>query len=88
MKQMIKKFLMVLGLFFGLMHGEVIAKDRGMMEMIELVVLSQKFEECRKNKQFEDADAIRDEISGMGIHLIDHKEKTLWMKKEEIKADS
>ena len=33
-----------------LLHGEVDAEDRDMMEMMELVVLSQKFEECRKNK--------------------------------------
>ena len=32
------------------MHGEVNAKDRDMMEMIELVVLSKKFEECKKDK--------------------------------------
>ena len=50
MKQMIKKSLIALGLLFGLMHGDVQAKDRNMMEMIELVVLSQKFEECTKNK--------------------------------------
>ena len=38
-------------------------------------------------EQFEEADAIRDQISAMGIYLIDHKEKTLWMKQEKIKAD-
>ena len=41
----------------------------------------------RKNKQFDEADTIRDTISNMGIYLIDHKNKTLWMKKEEIKAE-
>ena len=50
--------------------------------------LIQDREEYRKNKQFEKADAIRGQISAMGIYLIDHKEKTLWMKKEAIKADS
>ena len=49
--------------------------------------LIQDREEYRKNKQFEKADAIRGQISAMGIHLIDHKDKTLWMKKEKIKAD-
>ena len=44
---MTKKHLIVLGIFFGLMLGEAKAKDRGMMEMIELVVLSQKYEKCR-----------------------------------------
>ena len=41
------KHLIAIVLLFGLMHGEVGAKDR---EMIELVVLSEKFEECRKDK--------------------------------------
>ena len=49
--------------------------------------LIQDREEYRKNKQFEKADTIRGQISAMGIHLIDHKDKTLWMKKEKIKAD-
>ena len=57
-------------------------------EIISIFELIKKREECRKNKRFEEADSIRDEISDMGIYLIDHKEKTLWMKKEEIKADS
>jgi len=57
-------------------------------EIASIFELIEKREECRKNKKFEDADIIRDEISDMGIYLIDHKEKTLWMKKEEIKADS
>ncbi|MDC0193755.1 cysteine--tRNA ligase [Candidatus Nitrosopelagicus sp.] len=57
-------------------------------EITSVFELIEKREECRKNKQFEEADSIREEISNMGIYLIDHKEKTLWMKKEEIKSDS
>ena len=57
-------------------------------EITSIFELIEKREECRKNKQFEEADSIREEISNMGIYLIDHKEKTLWMKKEEIKSDS
>ena len=49
--------------------------------------LIQKREAYRKNKQFEEADAVRNTISAMGIYLIDHKDRTLWMKKEKIKAD-
>ena len=41
----------------------------------------------REQKQFDEADEIRDEIASMGISLIDHKNKTLWMKKEAIKAE-
>ena len=30
---------------------------------------------------------VRDKIAEMGISLIDHKNRTLWMKKEEINAE-
>ncbi|MDP6857351.1 MAG: cysteine--tRNA ligase [Candidatus Nitrosopelagicus sp.] len=60
------------------------ATDDEIKDVFELI---QKREEYRKNKQFEDADAVRDRISNMGIHLIDHRDKTLWMKREQIKAD-
>ena len=60
------------------------ATDDEVKSVFELI---QNREEYRKNKQFEEADAIRDQISAMGIYLIDHKEKTLWMKQEKIKAD-
>jgi len=43
-------------------------------------------EEFRKEKQFEDADKIRDKLNEMNVELIDHKERTIWMKKENIKA--
>ena len=39
-------------------------------------------------KQFEEADKIRDQIAGLGISLIDHKNRTLWMKKEPVKAEN
>src|SRR5579875_606785 len=41
----------------------------------------------RDQRNFSDADAIRKEISSMGIVLIDHKKKTLWMKQERIGAE-
>ena len=44
-------------------------------------------EKLRDEKKFEEADKIRDQIAGLGISLIDHKNKTLWMKKEAIKAE-
>ncbi len=49
--------------------------------------LINKRETFRVEKQFEEADKIREQISGLGISLIDHKNKTLWMKKESIKAE-
>jgi cysteinyl-tRNA synthetase len=44
-------------------------------------------EQSRKNKQFEEADKIRDKLNEMNIELIDHKGKTIWMIKEKIKAE-
>ena len=44
-------------------------------------------EKLREEKQFEKADQIRDELNEMNIELIDHKGKTIWMKKEKIKKD-
>jgi cysteinyl-tRNA synthetase len=38
----------------------------------------------RVQKKFQEADAIRKQISDMNITLIDHKNKTLWMKQEKI----
>ena len=56
-------------------------------EVTNVFGLIKKREECRKNKEFSEADIIRGKISSMGIQLIDHTKKTLWIKKEEIKAD-
>ena len=44
-------------------------------------------EKMRKEKQFEKADKIRDELNEMNIELIDHKERTIWMKKEKIQSE-
>ena len=57
-------------------------------EIVSVFDLIQKRDELREKKQFEEADSLRDKISSMGIHLIDHSNKTLWMKKEEIEADN
>ncbi len=38
----------------------------------------------RDKKQFDEADKIRRQIGEMGIMLIDHKNKTLWLKREKI----
>jgi len=57
-------------------------------EIESIFKLLEKREELRKNKQFEEADDIRREISDMGIQLIDHKTRTLWMKKEKINSDT
>ena len=44
-------------------------------------------ETLRKEKQFSEADKIRDNLNEMNVELIDHRGKTIWMKKEQIKAD-
>ena len=49
--------------------------------------LIDKRKSLREEKQFDEADKVRDEIASMGISLIDHKSRTIWMKKEAIKAE-
>jgi cysteinyl-tRNA synthetase len=61
------------------------ATDDEIKSVFELI---QKRDSFREMKQFEEADSIRDKISDMGIHLIDHREKTLWMKKEIINVEN
>ena len=56
-------------------------------EIKSIFELINRRETLRSEKQFGEADMIRDEIAGLGISLIDHKNKTLWMKKETIKAE-
>jgi len=53
-------------------------------EIDNLISSRKKF---REEKQFEEADKIRDQLNVMNIELIDHKEKTIWMKKEKIKSE-
>jgi cysteinyl-tRNA synthetase len=50
--------------------------------------LIKKRDELRSQKHYEEADKIRTQISQLNIVLLDHKDKTIWMKKEKIKADS
>ena len=57
-------------------------------EKASIIELIKNRDEMRTKKQFDEADEIRDKILSLGITLIDHKSKTLWMKKEIIKSDS
>ncbi|MBI5146994.1 MAG: cysteine--tRNA ligase [Thaumarchaeota archaeon] len=50
--------------------------------------LLKKREILREQKKYQEADKIRDQISQMNIVLLDHKNKTIWMKKEKITSDS
>ena len=45
-------------------------------------------EQFRKEKRFEDADKIRGKLNEKNIELIDHKGKTIWMKKEKINGEN
>ena len=49
--------------------------------------LIERRSDLRNKKLFAEADSIRREISSMGVILIDHKKKTLWMKQESIGAE-
>ena len=57
-------------------------------EKQEIDELIKNREQSRKEKQFKDADKIREKLNEMNIELIDHKEKTIWMRKEKIKAEN
>ena len=56
-------------------------------EKEEITELIQKREEFRKEKKFEEADKIRDKINNLNIEIIDHKGKSIWIRKEKIKAE-
>ena len=56
-------------------------------EKNEINRLISKREELRNEKQFVEADKIRDKINKMNIELIDHKGKTIWIRKEKISAE-
>ena len=45
-------------------------------------------ETFRAQKQYQEADKLREQISAQNIVLLDHKNKTIWMKKEKIAADA
>lgn len=50
----------------------------------DLIVNRMQF---RQEKQYEKADKIRDELNDLRIELIDHKSRTIWMRKEHISAE-
>lgn len=54
------------------------------VQIDNMIVNREKF---RKEKKFQEADKIRDKLNEMNIELIDHKDKTIWMKKEFIKSE-
>ena len=73
-----QKMLDVLGLKISIISEEEITSINKLIQNRELL---------RKQKKFVEADKIRDQIAEMNIELIDHKNRTIWMKKEKIKSD-
>ena len=73
-----EKMANILGLILPKISEEEISSINELIQNRELL---------RAQKKFQDADKIRDQISQMGIVLIDHKNRTTWMKKEKIKSD-
>ena len=68
---------------FGLRIVETSGEEE--KRIIELIHMRNKF---REQKQYDEADKIRKQISEMGVTLIDHKKRTLWMKQEKISAEN
>ena len=57
------------------------------MEKNEINQLIMKRNEYREQKNFEQADRIRDQITMKNIIFVDHKNSTRWIKQEKIKAE-
>ena len=56
-------------------------------EKNEINQMIKKRDEYRIEKNYEQADKIRDEISEKNIIFIDHKNKNTWVKQEKIKSE-
>ena len=52
-------------------------------EKNQIKILIDQRNEFRKQKQFEDADRIRDKLASKGIELKDEAQKTIWLKTED-----
>ena len=66
----------------GLQIPEITVDEK---QRIDDLIVSR--EQLRKEKQFEKADKIRDELNEMNVELIDHKTRTIWMRKQNILAE-
>ena len=78
-KKEFERILSILGLNIPEMNQDEKRK-------IDKLILNR--EKFRNQKQFDEADKIRDELNEMNIELIDHKERTIWMKKEKIEYEN
>ncbi len=53
----------------------------------EIKQMIMKRDEYREQKNFEEADSIRIQIAKKDIVFVDHKNRTIWIKQERIKAE-
>ena len=58
--------------------------DAEINEINQMIIMR---DEYRKQKNYEQADSIRDKIVEKNIIFVDHKNKTTWVKQEKIKAE-
>jgi len=56
-------------------------------EKNEISQMIKKRDECRIEKNYVEADKIRDELAKKNIIFLDHKNKTTWVKQEKIKTE-
>jgi len=56
-------------------------------EKNEINQMIKKRDEYRAEKNYDEADKIRDQISKRNIIFVDHKNRTTWVKQEKIKAE-
>jgi len=53
-------------------------------EITSIKDLINKRQSLRKENKYEEADKIRQQISELGVTLVDHKSRTTWVKQEKI----
>jgi len=81
--QLIKKEFSRMMKILGLIIPEISIDEK--QEIDKMIADREIF---RKEKQFEKADQIRDKLNEMNVVLVDHKKRTVWMKKEKIKSEN
>ena len=81
--QLIKKEFSRMMKILGLIIPEISIDEK---QEIDKMIADREI--YRKEKQFEKADQIRDKLNEMNVVLVDHKKRTVWMKKEKIKSDN
>ncbi|MGY5142850.1 MAG: cysteine--tRNA ligase, partial [Nitrosopumilus sp.] len=81
--QLIKKEFSRMMKILGLLIPEITLEEK---QKIDKMIADREI--FRKEKQFEKADQIRDKLNEMNVVLVDHKKRTVWMKKEKIKSEN